>query len=387
MNNSYTCKKHACTPRSASTISLSSLSQSSNREIAYYTTFIKNPIPFWVTSIHVGTDFVSTITNNTANSKMFHIIRYELFREMISKLPEKREYRQKILANVIEYIYTLPFLRKYIRELYPKKFKSQTLKIGDIANTISDLYNKLYTVDTNPSWIFTIQKLQCYWKKKFRKRVHDDHGPWPDVPSVNDEDPITMETLSECDRGDIWSYSDSKQHVYAFLAKPLKHFIETNGSWNPFTREPFTQADIERLARVVKRLPKENYVVEWKTPRDAFSDVLYSYEKYGFYTLIDWFLDLSPSDVIEIYQHMREDRFVPVHMFTYQFLEDSLVDDPEHGGHMALAKDMKLLIDSNHTMKFYMVCNIFVALAQVCPPLRATLPQWTRMGAIASRNN
>lgn len=284
------------------------------------------------------------------------------------------------LADVLAHVFTIDILKRYMTEYFPI-LKPKRKTVSDISGYIAKLYTQLYDIEATPSQLKALQKIQYDWRKYYKDKRAEDRGPWPQVSSINKEDPITLEDLSEVDETTVWSYYDTKGHVYAFLANKLQHFIDTNGPWNPYTREPFSSEDLARLQRTVRRLPTESFQIVWRNPQDAFADVLHSYERYGFYTNIEWFLQLTPSDIIHIYQHMREDPYVPMYMFTYQLLEDKILENPDEGAHMALAKDMKYLMESNHTMKFYLVCNVFVALAQVCPTLRTTLPQWTILGA------
>lgn len=307
---------------------------------------------------------------------------FELMKPLLYELKNRDKLTVDIVTNILTYIYTLDVLKKYMELNQFHRIKPKKTKITEITSFIANLFIKMIKVESSIKYLKSIRKLQYDWRKYYKDKSLKDQGPWPALQAINEEDPITLEPLNDLNKEEVWSYKDSQGHVYAFLARTLQHFIETNGPWNPYTREPFTKEDLERLNRMTQRLPPVAFTVVWRNAHDAFADVLYSYERYGFYTCIDWFLQLTPNDIIHIYQHMREDPYVPAYMFTYQLLEERLLENPEDGAHMAFAKDMKYLMESNHSMKFYIVCNIFVALAQVCPTLRNTLPQWTIMGAV-----
>jgi hypothetical protein len=325
------------------------------------------------------------LTTYILKQKTSHLskISYEHIRPMLLEMKHQKILSQSYFADILSYIYTIDILKNYIRDLYlctypkPPKFS----KVSEVASYIAKLFIQLIEIETNKQHLNAIQRLQYDWRKYYKEKFKEDQGPWPTKSAVNEEDPITLDPLTDLDAHEIWSYEDKHGNVYAFLARKLYHFIETNGPWNPYTREIFEKNDMDRLKRMIKRLPKESFKIVWRNAHDAFTDVLYDYERYGFYTSIDWFLQLTPNDIIHIYQHMREDPYIPMYMFTYQLLEERLIENPDEGAHLAFAKDMKYLMESNHSMKFYIVCNVFVALAQVCPILRNTLPQWTVMGA------
>lgn len=312
-------------------------------------------------------------------------ISYEYMRPLLIEMHQHQLLSVSLLSEIFTYVYTIDAFKKYIQT----SFKTQNgllpipkmTKISEMAPYLAKMFIQLFEIETHTSQLNCIRRLQYDWRKYYKDKFKKDQGPWPKKNAVNEEDPITLDPLKDLDVHEIWSYEDKQGNVYAFLAKKLHHFIETNGPWNPYTRESFEKEDMDRLQRMIKRLPKESFKIIWRNAHDAFTDVLYDYERYGFYTCIDWFLKLTPNDIIQIYQHMREDPYIPMYMFTYQLLEERLLENPEEGAHLAFAKDMKYLMESNHAMKFYIVCNVFVALAHVCPTLRNTLPQWTIMGA------
>jgi len=320
------------------------------------------------------------ILKQKTSQLMSQQISYEHIRPLLLELNQQNCLSISLLTDILTYIYTLDPFRKYIRTI-SEEIPRRISKVPDMASYIATLFIRMIQIETSNTHLNAIRRFQFDWRKYYKDKYKKDQGPWPTKSSVNEEDPITLESLSDLNPNEIWSYEDNQGNVYAFLARKLHHFIETNGSWNPYTRETFQKEDLDRLQRMVQRLPKESFKIVWRNAHDAFADVLYDYERYGFYTSIDWFLKLTPNDIIHIYQHMREDPYVPLYMFTYQFLEERLLENPNDGAHMAFAKDMKHLMESNHSMKFYLVCNVFVALAQVCPSLRTTLPQWTVMGA------
>ena len=332
---------------------------------------------------------IARLTVSLGNRHPSTSLTYEAFRSVKEVNAGGRD-TIECLSGIISYVFSSPSLTQFMQDNLPQKRvggRATRMKVPDMAHAIAKLFNGMWTIEQSHNHLRALQKCQLRWKGYVRKKQEIDRGPWHAAPAINTEDPITMDpiplvtTATEAMKREMWSYTDKHRHVYVFQAKPLLHFIEVSGSWNPYTREPIMKEDIERLRNIVKRLPFESFKPIIRNPRDAFANVLHDYEVFGFYTCIEWFLRLDTFDVIEIYEKMREDTHVPLYMFALNVLEERIMCDPEEGARMSLAKDMKYLIDGHHPMKFYIICNLFVALAKVCPILRSSLPQWTIMGA------
>jgi hypothetical protein len=266
--------------------------------------------------------------------------------------------------EVLTYVYTVCVMQNVAKTL------------GIRVEDIETFFEKCWRLESTPRHLWALRQCQRRWRRS-RDRGRD---------YVNAEDPFTLEPLGDLAEGQVWSYVDSKGHRYGFDADIMMHFIETQGSWNPYTREAIPEADVRRLREgKTQTYRKTDFTVVWRTPRDAFVDVLYHYEIYGFYTDIDWFLNLTPMDIIGMYRLLQRDRFIPDTVFRMATLEAKILEDPENGAGFHLAREMQWVIQANHDFKFYIVCNVFVVLAKIRPSLRRALPPWTHEGAQSIR--
>ena len=292
------------------------------------------------------------------------------------------------LEDVLQFVYDSKTLRQFSKTLgYNPKASA---KIETLLQPICTFMRRCWQIESSRHYNRALQCLQNRWREQRSsegRQSSEGRRPSPLTPVfVNAEDPITLEPLEEIPEIHRWSYRDSKGNLYGFHASSLLHFIDTQGAWNPYTRETIPEKELDRLRTTVNRLShadKTDFTVVWNSPRDAFADILYDYEKYGFYTSMDWFLNLKPMDIINIYTLLNNDPFIPKTLFRLTDLETSIVQDPECGAAYYMAREMREIIKDNHDFKFYIVCNIFVAMAKICPYIRRSLPSWTQAGARA----
>lgn len=259
---------------------------------------------------------------------------------------------------------------------------SHAMTICQLADVIIGFYGKLHQAN---KYVYSIRKIQKAWRLKMAAGAA---GPYPSVPSVNTEDPFTFEDVASIPVKELFSYTDSTGHVYAFRASHLLYSIDHLGAYNPYTREAIQERDVARLRRLVRAHQINTTVIDeesrWRTPEDAFTDVLYDYELYGFYTCLEWFVQLTIQQIYDMYYELSTDRHIPLTFFSMSKLDMSLTSgQPDGVGALfCLADDMKNLIKSNHPMKFYIVCNLFVVLAIASPNVRGALPTWVLTGAV-----
>jgi hypothetical protein len=279
-------------------------------------------------------------------------------------------WRKQTLFSVFKYVYTSSQFKKAIASFYSLPELTH-FSFTNAALAISNRYVGMHRLLRRPKAIPAIRILQRNWRCRWESGRY----------FVNTDDPITMEPIASLSPMERWSYRDTQGNAYAFHAPSLHHFVRTTGAWNPYTRLPFRPADLIDLAAKVHQAPATDFTVVWYNPKEAFLDVLYEYEKIGFYTLLDWFIQLTPMNIVHIYQYIAIDLFSPREFFCLDGLEAALIADPEQGAAMCYARDLKKLIESTHALKFYTICVMFVALATVCPLLRQSIPSWTYAAA------
>lgn len=265
------------------------------------------------------------------------------------------------LLQVLKYVYTSSVL------------VAAATRLRCSVTDLPVFFFQCYALDTHPTRLLALRRLQQRWRA-FKKTRPSSY--------TNTEDPFTMESIETMSPHLRLDYEDAKGHCYAFHAPSLHYFINTHGNWNPFTREPIPDDAIKRLNTIVTRLAPEDvpdFTVVWRTPRDAFSDVLHDYERFGFYTDIQWFLNLNPQNIIHVYFLLSINPFIAPLYFQFIPLENSILEDPENGAAFHLAKEMQRLIRDPIELKFYIVCNLFVALSKVSRAIHNGLPTWVQM--------
>lgn len=276
------------------------------------------------------------------------------------------------LAQLLAYVYTKSVLAATAKDL--------RVPVGELPG----FFFKCFALDTHHS--SALRCLQRRWRAAREPGLAPSALPPSSPPSLPDytnaEDPFTMEPIGSIPEALRWDYEDSHGHRYVFHAPSLDYFIKNQGAWNPYTREPIPEADLARLQDTIARLSPSDtpdFTVVWRTPRDAFADVLHDYERFGFYTDIQWFLGLTPHHIMRVYFMLSVNPFIAPLYFHFIPLEGSILQDPEHGAAFHMAREMQRLIRDTLDLKFYIVCNLFVALSKVSRPMRQALPPWVQM--------
>jgi len=311
--------------------------------------------------------YMSDILEHFSNFNLSDILQYIEFLEPCDEM---------VMTKVIQHAVPKQDLLIFGLRVFGNRAKSMTS--AALAEAIGNFYFKLHRAS---KYVYHIRKFQRRWREKIARRMDD---PSPSTPPVNSEEPFTCEEIRTIPVSEIFRYRDSTGRVYAFRASHLFYSIKNVGHLNPFTREPIPEADIKRLQHMIKENNINTKILEderWRTPEDAFTDVLYDYEVYGFYTSLEWFAELSVQQIYDIYSELSLDRNIPMSVFSLFKLGLSLSDEP-NGVKFCFADDMKNLIKGDHPMKFYIICSLFVVLAIVNPNIRGALPNWVLTGAV-----
>ena len=125
----------------------------------------------------------------------------------------------------------------------------------------------------------------------------------------NVEDPFTLESLNDLNKNELFIYNENKDNTYFFIANELKYFIDTNGNWNPYTKERIPLNVIRNLNYFIKINKLNNKKVlnkyEWSSIPQAFTDVSKIMEKVGFYNDVKWFLKFTSNQIKNIIKTYR----------------------------------------------------------------------------------
>jgi len=253
-------------------------------------------------------------------------------------------------------------------------------------------YARIAFVVRTPRLLRAIRRIQALWRQYMHRSESLLHGPWsgPDAAGaaaseapVNSTDPITLEPVADIAPKLRFSYRAPDGRLYVFSAPELYQYMKAFDTINPYTREPMPQEALSRLVTLVERMPAavRQPMIVWRTPRDAFVEVLYYYSCQGFYASVEWFLALPIANIYDLYERMSRDPGVPHRFFRVSSLDDSIVDFYADGPHFALAQTMRDIIQTTFPTQFYTICRLFVLLAEVTPEMLETIPAWMRSAA------
>lgn len=214
--------------------------------------------------------------------------------------------------------------------------------------------------------------------------MQSEKGPYTSHNAVNDSDPFTLELINDINPSLLFSYKDTHGNIYVFKGHEFAHHIDINGPYNPLNRDLLSGYTIYRLRNFIERTPyTHNFNYTWHTPKEAFLDVLYEYEKFGLYTILDWFIQLNFAQIINIFILFNGTILnYQIDLFDIKMLDNALLNNHnQEMAQMALANEMKKLIELEHSEKFFLVCSLFTVIAVVDQNVRRALPQWVLLAA------
>ena len=249
---------------------------------------------------------------------------------------------------------------------------------------ICNFYTKVCILSNRPAFIAALASLQAACRKRRSQIRNTLHGTWVthNAIPINTEDPFSLQPIETIDICDRFSFMTDDGRLYGFSAPELSRYITTYNPINPLTREDIPEEAQERLSKIMSQKPLSvrQPIVVWRTPTDAFVDILHAYECYGFYTRLEWFSELSANSIYAIYYAIYEDELVPERLFNLEEL-DGIVerefdfDEVENSFRYALVTTMRTIIYAQFPTKFHTVCRLFLAIADV-NNIRGSMPQW-----------
>jgi hypothetical protein len=133
---------------------------------------------------------------------------------------------------------------------------------------------------------------------------------------VNDTDFYTLESISEIEPCNFYSYQDDKGLVYGFDVKSLKMMHESQGSiMNPYNRYEFTGKALRDIKTLIGK-PKtadeaemeifeRMYELRTKTVDARITDLFYEIDRLGNYTMSSWFSNLTREQYLYMYKRIR----------------------------------------------------------------------------------
>lgn len=256
-----------------------------------------------------------------------------------------------------------------------------------------DILLKMAKLHSRPRFIESLMLLQKKVRKHFQSALRGPWGKPGTTTPVNPTDAFTLAPIEDIPKDMRFSYEASDGRIYAFSAPELSWYIlSCKTAMNPFTREPLPKEAHNRLLLLTKKMAKdivERPATVWRTPSDAFTDVLHGYECMGFYSQLDWFTQLDGDAIYCLYERLEIDRRIPLHLFNLVQIDEIMMSDDndfENTLRFTLAKTMQKILSHPFETQFYTICKLFLTVVTLNPDpainrIHDVVPQWLILGA------
>jgi virulence-associated protein VapD len=231
--------------------------------------------------------------SDTSNYCRIHTNNENYLYEIINKAIGRIDINTQQIYKLFKYIYNND-------DIYTKEFifKGCIKLLFTDNNYYKNCYNHnlyIYNLEKNHN-----KEIKIIYRF-FMNNIIRKYKYRPDIKLNNTEDPFTLDNIDDIkNKEQLFIYQDGENN-YFFIATELKYFIETNGSWNPYTKKEFGPILINHLNYFIKKFklenkkPKNKY--EWNSVQQAFTDVSQIIEKIGFYNDPSWLLKLTSRQI------------------------------------------------------------------------------------------
>jgi virulence-associated protein VapD len=250
----------------------------------------------------------------------------------------------------------------YLMDIF-KKYKFNK----DIIENIFLLNLNTYNIEKN-----NYNKSEILYRF-FINNIIKKHKYNPEIKLNNDEDPFTLDNINELNKNELFIYSENNETNYFFIATELKYFIDTNGGWNPYTKQEFSESTIRNLNYFIKyfKLNKKKSLnkYEWNSIHQAFTDVSQIIEKIGFYNDTRWLLKLTSKqikNIIKTFKLVSRD---------YEGIEDYFVDITDNNIFYDFAREIIKLFENGND-RFILCCNFIKSIALYSDDFYNNIPEW-----------
>ena len=228
---------------------------------------------------------------------------------------------------------------------------------------------------------------QRRWRENRRRVLARYRGPWPEQLAINETDPFTMENVADLPLDSMFSFRGTRDEIYTFSGAEFLTYVYYHGNrTNPLTRERLDDGVITRLHAwaVLHDCWKRVDEPAHDTPTTVLTFAVAELERiHGICIHPAWLLELDEMHVVSIFSqyHLRLQAYGPNVVYLDRQAEiDSFEADNPGPSQIALGREMITMIQAEEPTSFY-VCNLVLVLANFCPDLRASLPEWVRDAA------
>lgn len=164
------------------------------------------------------------------------------------------------------------------------------------------------------------KKIQRWWKLYSGFWRYKQQGPAVNIPAdaENQVDIYTLDPTSSISLLYRWSYADSRRHIWLFDIRSLYMTYAQDSQevlTNPYTREPIIDSANTNFQERCKWLRDHKYCLVHTsdielTPEQLWHqkilDVTMKYDVLGYHTCLNWFEELSVSQLYDFYKELWE---------------------------------------------------------------------------------
>jgi virulence-associated protein VapD len=319
--------------------------------------------------------------NKNNNYCSIHSNNYNIVYDIIDKAIGRAKIDSQQIYIIFKYIYndTKIFTKEFIFKACLKMLYSdiECLKANYpkmIGYTMTMIINQIYILNLNT---YNIEK-NHYSKINIiynfmLKTIIKKHKYNENIILNNNEDPFTLNTINELDTNDLFIYKENNETNYFFIATELKYFIDTNGSWNPYTKQEFSPLIIRNLNYFIQfyKLNKKKSLnkYEWNSIQQAFTDVSQIIEKIGFYNDTRWLLKLTSKQIkntIKTFKLISRE---------YQDIENFFVNINDNTIFYDFAREIIKLFEIGND-NFILCCNFIKSISLYNDDFYNNIPEW-----------
>lgn len=165
--------------------------------------------------------------------------------------------------------------------------------------------------------IKNIVKIQVKFKSKMGEEMNNLRGEgYKDKNKCNNEtDFFTYDSISEIEDKYFFSYKDNSGFIWFFDIRSFNKLIEM-GQGNPYTREEiptYVKGTANKLSFLLKLTPEDDLVnndvlrlTREQIIKQKTIDIFSQMEQFGYGCNIEWFLDLNPRRLKNLYKHLED---------------------------------------------------------------------------------
>jgi hypothetical protein len=311
-----------------------------------------------------------------------HANNYNIIYKIINDAIGINKINIREIYNIFKYIYNNDkiYTKEFIFKACLKTLYSNLFYLKNVFNKYISLYeNKdiihiIYLINLKT---YNIEK-NHYYKHKilyrfFIRNIIKKHKYNTNTILNNNEDPFTLDNINELDKNELFIYNENNENNYFFIATELKYFIDTNGGWNPYTKQELSETTIRNLNYFIKyfKLNKKNTLnkYEWTSTHQAFTDVSQIIEKIGFYNNTEWLLKLTSNQIKNIIKAFK------LVSREYHGIENYYLNITDNNIFYDFARETIKLFENGND-NFILCCNFIKSIALYSDDFYNNIPEW-----------